>query len=340
MLCVDDKDAIGKKVHDILRHTSADGISLPDRGYSLLAPLEDGIARRGTDEMLRRTDGKRLPVDYTSTPIMERGQVTGAVVTFSDVTERKLAERALAEKAELARAHAELEQFAYVASHDLKEPLRMVASYTQLLAKRYKGKLDSDADEFIGYTVDGAIRMQGLIEGLLAYSRIGMEAQPFEPTDCAAVLNEALENLSESVKESGALTTHDPLPTVMADRSQMTQLFQNLISNAIKFRGEQKPEIHISSKRSGDEWLFSVRDNGIGVAPQYQERIFFIFQRLHARKDYPGIGIGLALCKRIIERHRGRIWVESGIWKGATFYFTIPKQKGSSDEQELLTGQP
>ncbi|MGH7831700.1 MAG: sensor histidine kinase, partial [Candidatus Binatia bacterium] len=324
MLRVDENDAVGKMMHEIVHHASADGTSFPDGAHPLLAPLDDGVARRGTDEMFWRKDGKRIPTEYTSTPIMERGQVTGAVVTFSDVTERKLAERALAEKADLARAHAELEQFAYVASHDLKEPLRMVASYTQLLAKRYRGKLDADADEFIGYTVDGALRMQGLIEGLLAYSRIGMEAQPFEPTDCAAVLRDTLQSLSVSIQESGAVITHDPLPTVMADKSQIVQLFQNLIGNAIKFRGEQRSEIHIASERTGEEWLFSVRDNGIGVAPQYHERIFVIFQRLHARKDYPGTGIGLAICKRIVERHRGRIWAESGPGKGAAFYFTLP----------------
>jgi PAS domain S-box-containing protein len=323
-LRLDEKHIVGKKMHESVRHTNGDGISFSDNAAPLLATLGDGTARRGTDEMFWRTDGIGIPVDYTSTPIIERGEVTGAVIAFSDVTERKLAEQALAEKAALARSNAELEQFAYVASHDLKEPLRMVTTYTQLLARRYKGNLDADADEFIGYIVHGAVRMHGLIEALLTYSHLGMEAQPSEPTDCAGVLNEALENLSVSIKESGALVTYDPLPTVMADKLQMVQLFQNLIDNAIKFHGAEKPRIHISGTRSGENWLFTVRDNGIGIAPQHHERIFFVFQRLHARSEYPGTGIGLALCKKIVERHRGRIWVESWAGKGATFYFTLP----------------
>jgi light-regulated signal transduction histidine kinase (bacteriophytochrome) len=200
----------------------------------------------------------------------------------------------------------------------------MVASYTQLLARRYKGKLDADADEFIGYAVDGALRMQRLINDLLAYSRVGTRGKPFEPTNCNDVFNHAVANLRAAIEENGAVVTHDRLPTVMADFTQMVQLFQNLIGNAIKFHSDRRPEVHVAARQNDAKWLFSVRDNGIGIAPEHYERIFVIFQRLHGRGEYPGTGIGLAICKRIVERHKGRIWIESEVGKGSTFYFTIP----------------
>ncbi len=226
--------------------------------------------------------------------------------------------------AELGRSNADLQQFAYVASHDLQEPLRMVGSYTQLLAKRYKGRLDADADEFIAYAVDGATRMQKLIQDLLAYSRVSTGSQPLTPTPMGAVLSYAQDNLLSAIKESRAVITHDRLPTVTGDAKQLAQVFQNLLSNAIKFHGDQPPRIHISAERKQDEWLFSVRDEGIGIEPQYAGRIFVIFQRLHTRAEYPGTGIGLAICKKIVERHGGRVWVESESGKGATFWFSIP----------------
>jgi signal transduction histidine kinase len=226
--------------------------------------------------------------------------------------------------AELARSNSDLQQFAYVASHDLQEPLRMVASYTQLLAKRYKGKLDKDADEFVAFAVNGANRMQALIQDLLAFARVDTQGQHFEPTSLEALLGYALDNLKGGIEESGAVLTHDPLPTVMADERQGLHLLQNLLSNAIKFRKQDPPLVHISAEKRDRNWLFSVRDNGIGIDPQYAERIFVIFQRLHTNAEYPGTGIGLSICKKIVERHGGRIWMESQLGQGATFLFTLP----------------
>lgn len=242
--------------------------------------------------------------------------------------ERDYAETQLAHKAEeLARSNAELEQFAYVASHDLQEPLRMVSSFTQLLARRYKGRLDQDADEFIGFAVDGAARMHKLINDLLDYSRVGNRGKPFEPTDCEALLHRTLSNLHVAIEENEARITHDPLPTVVVDESQIIQLFQNLIGNALKFHGSTPPHIHLAARQNGHEYIFSVADNGIGIDPQYHERVFVIFQRLHGREKYPGTGIGLAICKKIVERHGGRIWLESEPGQGSIFFFSIPKRE-------------
>jgi light-regulated signal transduction histidine kinase (bacteriophytochrome) len=255
-----------------------------------------------------------------------------------ELEERRRAEEKMAQYAgELKRSNAELEQFAYVASHDLQEPLRMVASFTQLLAKRYRGKLDEDANEFIGFAVDGANRMQMLINDLLAFSRVETRGKPLEPTDCEAVLSHTLADLAAMVQETRAVVTHDPLPTVPADAVQMGQIFQNLLINALKFKGRETPKVHISARFQGDEWIFGVQDNGIGIDPQHQERIFAIFQRLHRREDFPGTGLGLALCKKIAERHGGRIWVESEPGRGSTFYFSIPggKEDDQNPEQKL-----
>jgi len=251
----------------------------------------------------------------------------------AEIVERKRAEEQLKRTmADLQRSNKELEQFAYVASHDLQEPLRMVSSYTQLLARRYQDRLDQDAHEFISYAVDGAARMQRLINDLLTYSRVGTRGKAFGETDCQRALEETLANLQTAIEEPDATVTHDPLPTVIADESQLRQVFQNLVSNAIKFHAEAPPRVHIGAQRQDGEWVFSVGDNGIGIEPQYHERIFVIFQRLHPGDEYPGTGIGLALCKRIVERHGGRIWVESALGEGATFYFTIPDREVGKDE--------
>ena len=228
---------------------------------------------------------------------------------------------------ELARSNAELEQFAHVASHDLQEPLRAVAGCVQLLQQRYQGQLDSRADTLIAHAVDGVVRIHTLINDLLAYSRVNSRGRRFELVDCSAVLNDALAGFEVAIKESGVVVTHGTLPTVMADRLQLAQLFQNLLSNAIKFRGEQPPNIHVGVEYSAAEWRFAVRDNGIGIESAYREQIFVIFQRLHTRRQYPGTGIGLAICKRIVERHGGRTWVESEPEKGSTFFFTIPDRR-------------
>ena len=230
---------------------------------------------------------------------------------------------------ELRRSNEELKQFAYIASHDLQEPLRMIASYLQLIERRYKGKLDKDADEFIAFAVEGASRLQNMIIGLLAYSRIETKGKPLEEVNSAEVLGNAVSNLKIAIEESGTLITADRLPVVEADAVQLVQVFQNLMANAIKFRREISTRIHVSAVREGTEWVFSVRDNGIGIAQEYRDRIFNIFQRLHG-KEYPGVGIGLSLCRRIVERHGGRIWFNSEAGKGTTFCFTIPIKEGKT----------
>ncbi len=225
---------------------------------------------------------------------------------------------------DLARSNRDLEQFAYVASHDLQEPLRMVATYTQLLAERYQGKLDSNADQYIHYAVDGALRMQKLVQDLLAFSRVGRQGLALESADCNAVLQTALKNLEEAILESGAVVQHEQLPVLIADGAQLVQVFQNLIGNAIKFRGSDPPLIRVSAKEQGKEWVFSAADNGIGIAPEHGESVFVIFRRLHTHAEYPGNGIGLSICKKIIEQHGGRIWVDSEPGRGSIFHFTIP----------------
>jgi PAS domain S-box-containing protein len=247
-----------------------------------------------------------------------------------DITQSKLAEKALQEKTEdLTRSNEELEQFAYVASHDLQEPLRMISSYLQLLDKRYKGKIDKDADEFIFYAVDGAQRLQTMINDLLQYSRVKTRGKAFTTVDMNTVMNDVLNNLMVAIEESGTVVLSDPLPTVLADEAQMITLLQNLVGNAIKYRKpDEKPLVSVSAIDSGEEWIFAVKDNGIGIEPAYHDRIFRIFQRLNPRSEYEGTGMGLAIAKRIVDRHRGRIWLESELGKGSVFFFSIAKAGG------------
>jgi PAS domain S-box-containing protein len=320
------KELVGMPSHKIWHHSRADGNPYPEDDCPIHTTLLDGKVRYNVrDEVFWRKNGTNFPVTYTSTPIKEDGRLVGAVVTFRDVTEIKKAEEELVQLTEeLKRSNADLEQFAYAASHDLQEPLRVVAGFVKLLERRYKGRLDEKADEFIEYTVDGVRRMQALIRDLLDYSQVETKGKRFTHTDCSLMMGRAISNLKMAIEESGAIVTHDDLPHIMADSAQLVRLFQNLIGNAIKFRGTEKPKIHVSARREEHGWLFSVRDNGIGIEPESAERIFVVFQRLHAKEEYPGTGIGLAVCKKIVERHGGHIRVESEPGNGSTFYFTIP----------------
>jgi len=292
---------------------------------------------------IRHKDGKLTDVLYNASVYKEEaGNVLGVFAAARDVTLQKQAEAELRRhkdnlealvkertselevaNTDLRRSNENLEQFAYVASHDLQEPLRIMASFSELLERRYNDKLDTDANEFIGYIVDGAKRMQRLIQDLLVYSRIGRTDMTIEEIDSNSILERVINSMMPVIKESKAVITHDELPTQTGSESSFIQLFQNLIGNAIKFHGPEPPRVHVSAVKKDKEWVFSVRDNGIGIEPQYKDRIFLIFQRLHGRDQYPGTGIGLAICKKIVETQGGRIWVESEHGKGSTFYFTI-----------------
>ncbi|MCF7853347.1 MAG: HAMP domain-containing protein [Candidatus Pacebacteria bacterium] len=259
----------------------------------------------------------------------------------AEIQERKKAQKELQSTLQdLKRSNAELEQFAYVASHDLQEPLRMVNSYVQLLARRYEGKLDEDADKYIGFAVDGATRMQALINDLLTYSRVGTRAKPLKLVDCNSIVDQALKNLELTIREAGADITCDSMPAVHADSGQLVQVFQNLVANAVKFRGDTPPRIHIGVEDDGDTWRFSVQDNGIGIEPKYANRIFAIFQRLHSRTEFSGTGIGLAVCKKIVERHGGTIWLDTTYSDGTRFYFTLPKEGQDAYERTPHTDSP
>jgi light-regulated signal transduction histidine kinase (bacteriophytochrome) len=262
----------------------------------------------------------------TITPVRAGGaEITHFVAIKQDITERKRAQADLQRTAQdLERSNRDLEQFAYIASHDLQEPLRAIGGYVSLLQRRFPENLDPKAIEYIQGAAEGAHRMARLITDLLAFSRVGTRGGSFAPADLNAVLNEALHNLHATIHTTGAKVTWDALPSLSVDATQMMQLFQNLIGNAIKFQGEQPPQIHVGARREDQRWVISVRDNGIGIDPRYFEKIFQVFQRLHTRKVYAGTGIGLAICKKIVERHGGTIWVESQPGQGATFFFSLP----------------
>ena len=321
------KEAIGMNMVDFLH---------PDDRDRVIGIVIEEVFGKGISPIIEaRTlskEGKEIWISCLGVRTEYQGRMA-MLISLRDITVQKQAEAKLNKAmAELTRSNTELEQFAYVASHDLQEPLRMVTSYTQLLERRYRDKLDGDADEFMGYIVEGAKRMQQLINDFLTFSRLGTRGKPFEPTDCGAVLNQAIANLQAAIENNKAVVAHDPMPNVMADGSQLVQLFQNLIGNAIKFHGDKRPEVHVGAECKGPEWVFSVRDNGIGIDSKYYERIFVIFQRLHGRTEYSGTGIGLAICKKIVERHKGRIWVESQVGMGSTFYFTIPTKAEEKHE--------
>jgi len=326
------QEQTGYKIEEIignhcyrLTHHSETPCQLPNH----LCPIAE-VKKTGKTATVTHThfdkEGNELFVEIMVYPVKDnKGKIIQFVYIYRDITERKRAEEALKQMSnELARSNADLKQFAYIVSHDLKEPLLTVEGFVKLLARRYKGKLDVKADEFIEYIAEGVRRMQVLIKDLLEYSQVGTKGEKFKSTDCSFVVDKAIDNLQAVIEESNAVVTYDELPTIMADTSQMISLFQNLIGNAIKFRSEEAPRVHISAERKGDEWVFSIQDNGIGIDLKNAERIFVVFQRLHNKDEYPGTGIGLAICKKIVERHGGHIWIESEIGKSSTFYFTIP----------------
>ena len=317
-------ELVGRQVKNIIPQGFAERL-IADGTRSAAEALAQQIGM-GIELQGHRKDGSDFPIEIMLSPLQSP---QGILVTAAirDISVRKRAEKQLVKTvAELKRSNDELEHFAYVASHDLQEPLRMVASYTQLLAKRYQGRLDTDADEFIAYAVDGCNRMQQMIRDLLAYSRAGAGEMECREISSELALQAALVNLRAAIDESHAVVTHDSLPAVTTDDTQLSQVFQNLIGNAIKYRSDDVPRIHVSSTTDGGkERIFSVRDNGLGIDPQYFDRIFVLFQRLHGREKFAGTGIGLAICKKILERLGGRIWVESELEKGSIFHFALPE---------------
>ncbi len=302
-----------------------DGSPMPVEEFASVRALKEQCLIENVEMGIITPAGVTTWINVTAAPVPLENY--GVVIAYNDISARMEAEHALHRTMkELTRSNADLEQFAYVASHDLQEPLRGVIGMLQVLQQRYQGRLDSRADQYISVAADSANRMQELINDLLLFSRVDRRTQIFAQMNAEAALNHALANLHVTIQERGAVITSDPLPKIYADPAQIAQLFQNLLSNAIIFCSESPPRIHVSAQRRGSAWKFSLRDNGIGISPEHTERIFIIFQRLHPRQAYPGTGIGLAICKKIIERHGGQIWVDSHLGHGSTFFFTIPDQ--------------
>lgn len=325
LFCYPRAELLGQKVEILLperyrhRHVGQRGGFFD---YLRVRPMGAGLQLFGLHQ-----DGTEFPVEISLSPVeTEGGMLVSAAIR--DITERKAVEDQLRRTAdELGRSNADLEQFASIASHDLQEPLRAVSGFVALIEHDLEGKLDESTANYLRHVTEGALRMQTLIGDLLSYSRV-RRSQEFTDTDSGRALGAALSDLSVAIRGSDARITSDQLPTLSADSAQLTQLFNNLIGNAIKFAGGRKPRAHVAANREDTAWHFTVKDEGIGIDPQFAERIFVIFQRLHTRKEYPGTGIGLAICKKIVERHGGRIWVESEPGNGSTFHFTIPDQKG------------
>ncbi|MBX3045985.1 MAG: PAS domain-containing protein [Anaerolineales bacterium] len=329
---MDRDEIIGKPAEAIFRQPLLQAVIETDRKVF-------GSGEAASREIAAIVDGvERIYLNVKFPLFDEKDQILGLGGIWTDITEQKQLQDTLRTKnTDLERSNQELEQFAYVASHDLQEPLRMVSSYMQLLESRYKDKLDDDAKEFIDFAVDGAARMQRLIQDLLAFSRVGTRGRAPEVVSAEAALTEALHNLGVRIQENGARIEHEELPTVFVDRNQLTQVFQNLVGNAIKFRAEREPVITVQARPHGEFYEFRVQDNGIGFDPKHADRIFIIFQRLNSRETYEGTGIGLAICKKIIERHGGRIWVESAVGEGTTFYFTLPRQPQAAEAAEATS---
>ncbi|MEI6519508.1 MAG: ATP-binding protein, partial [bacterium] len=311
MIGIKSDELIGQTFYSLINPDDIDSLQ---KGF---AKVMNGEKNRMESRIMIKSGGM-IWIETLANPILSaEGELQDIILTCRNINQRKKAEE------ELARSNAELQQFAYIASHDLQEPLRMVASYVQLLQRRYQGKLDGDADTYIQYAVDGATRMKNLINDLLTYSRVGTHGKPLEILPLQETMHRVLNNLTVIIDERKAEVTHGQLPVILGDPTQMDQLFQNIINNAIKFC-QDTPKIHISAVREDNNmWQISIKDNGIGIEPQYAERIFVMFQRLHTQQEYSGTGIGLAVCKKIVERHGGKIWIESEKGKGTTFFFTL-----------------
>src|SRR5579884_1340785 len=331
----------GPELEKLIERYKPSGEPVPSEEAPVARALRGETVVNEELHIFRRTMGDRRIWIYNVLPIRdEQGKVTQAVLNVHDITEQKRKEGELERTTRaLQRSNQDLERFASMAAHDLREPLRVIASFSQLLARHNEGRLDEQSSKFIRQILNAAGRMDHLIHDLIEVARLNdASVRPLRPTDCSVVLGIALQHLQFNIEEAGASISFDPLPVVSGDEPLLVQLFENLIGNALKYC-RTKPQVHVASQRQGNDWLFSVRDNGIGIAPEFHERIFGMFQRLHRREEYGGSGIGLAICKRIVERHGGRIWVESELGRGATFFFTLPANAAASDSDAQVVAE-